>query len=221
MPLKRSYRRRRRAYKKARRMGAPASRPRRRPMTVGKVKRIISAELKFKTTNHLNNVVNTATPAIIHLSLVAQGNENNERDGNRITPVNTHGHLTIVGDKAGGVNTTPVRVSILRWNEDASLTLPTASEIMQNVDNLGGTYNINNKGMFKVIYSRYFVLVNDITSPLFKKTLRFYLKLSGKILFEGANTLKKYQLYMVIQATSTDVNTPTYSLNNTIRYTDS
>ena len=226
MPLNKSYRRRRRTFRKRRLMGGIATRPRRpRPMTVGKVKRIISAELKFKVINHNDNVVNTANPAVILLSNIAQGNDNDERDGNRITPVNTHGHVSVFGETAGGGDdTTPIRVTIFRWNEDAGATPPTPALLMQDVAQLGGPYNIDNKGMFKVIYSRFFVLVNDQTNPMFKKTLRYYVKLSGKMLYDGAgaaNNLKKFHLYMIIQATSADANAPTYTLNNTLRFTDS
>ncbi len=224
MPSNRTFRRRRRTFVKRRRMGGRISGPRRRPMTVGKVKRIISAELKFLTEDQSDVVVNTAAPAVILLSGVMQGAGNDDRDGNRITPVNTHGHLTLVGEGMGaGDDTTSCRVTILRWNEDASATPPTAALIMQNVANLGGSYNINNKGMFKVIYSRYFVLINASDNPMFKKTLRYYVKLSGKMLFDGASAaaLKKFHLYMIIQATSADVNAPTFTLNNTLRFTDS
>ena len=227
MPTDRRYRRRRRIFRKRRMMGGIATRPRRsRPMTVGKVKRIISAELKFLSKDLTDQPFNVAPTGafILPLSDVPQGDSNQERDGNRITPVNVHGHITLFGDPAGaGDAFTNVKITILRWLEDASSTPPTAALLMQDVANLGGSYNIDNKGMFKVLYSRYFVLVNNEDNPSVRKTFRYYIKLSGKTLFDGAaNTdLKKFQIYLILQSNSNTATASLADVNNTFRFTDS
>jgi len=194
-------------------------------MTVGKVKRIISAELKYSLVNSINTVVNTANPLIIQLTDIDQGDGNTQRDGNRLTAVNYHGHITMQGEPAGGADDlTRARVTIFRWMEDAGTTPPTEGEIMQDVGRLGGPFNINNKGMFKVLYSRYFVIVNNHENVNFKKTLRFYVKLSGKVLYDGvggAANPKKFQLYMLVSAVSADMNSPTIELSSVFRFTDS
>ena len=225
MPLNKSYRRRRRRFVKRRRMGGPLTMSRRsRPMTVGKVKRIISAELKYSLVNENDTVVNTANPLIIQLTDIDQGDGNTQRDGNRLTAVNYHGHITMTGEDAGVDATTRARITIFRWNEDAGATPPTEALIMQDVGRLGGPFNINNKGMFKVLYSRYFVLVNSNDNVNFKKTLRFYVKLSGKVLYDGvggAANPKKFQLYMLVSAVSADAANPTIQLSSVFRFTDS
>jgi len=192
-------------------------------MTVGKVKRIISAELKFTTTNAVDTVVNTANPYVENLTAMAQGNTSSQRDGNRINGVNVHGNITLNGEDAGVDEITPVRITIFRWNEDASVTVPTPALIMQDVAQLGGAYNINNRGFFKVLYSRFFTLVNSNDNVNFKKTLRFYTKLSGKIIFDGGlvTDLKKFHIYIMIQATSTVATHPVLNSSITFRYTDS
>ncbi len=222
MPLNKSYRRKRRIFRKRRTMGGPISMRRRRPMTTGRVKKIIGAELKFRIENQRDNIVNTATPRVIRLTNVPQGDGNDEREGNRITPVNLHGHVTLVGDPAGGGDdTTDVRVAIFRWNEDFNVNPPDETALMQAVAELGGPYNINNRGQFKILWSRYFTLVNNEDNPSFRRTLRFYVKLSSpKVLYDAGNG-KKFQLFMLILATSASVTHPVFTLNNTFRYTDS
>ncbi len=221
MVLSSSYRRKRNTFKKRRRMGGPLTMTRRRrPMTTTRVKKIIGAELKFRQNNFRDNLVNAATPLIPQMTNVPQGDGNDEREGNRITPVNIHGHVTVTGEAAAD-DITDVRVAILRWNEDFSVNPPVTTEIMEDVTNLGSSYNINNRGQFKILWSRYFTIVNNADNPSFRRTLRFYVKLSGpKILFDGA-TSKKYHLFFMILSNSADAATPTVTLNSTFRYTDS
>jgi len=192
---------------------------RRRPMTSGRVKRIIGAELKFKTVSADQTIFNTAAPLVTRLTDIAQGQTNSTREGNRITPVNLHGNITCVADSAAAGDTINVRLCILRWNEDQQSGDPVEADIMQNTTQLGGAFNINNKGMFKILWSRYFVLVNSDDNSSFKKTFRYYIRTSGpKVLYDAANA-KKYQLY--IAAFAETVDSPTVTFDNTFRYTDS
>ncbi len=214
------YGRYKKRARKTRTMGGIKRRYKRKPMTSGRVKRIIGAELKFKTVSLGGAVFNTANPRMIKLTDISQGNGANEREGNRITPVNCHGNLTCVADPAGATDTINVRVCILRWNEDASLGDPTEAILMNNITQLGGAFNIGNKGMFKILWSRYFVLVNDKQNPSFKKTFRYYIRTSApKILYDGAATAKKYQIYLAAFAETAD--SPQITFDNTFRFTDS
>ncbi len=227
MPFTKSYRRKRRTFRKRRTMGGPLTMRRRpRPMTTGRVKKIIGAELKVLQVDSRDTVVNAANPFILKISAMAAGDAPNEREGNRITSVNLHGHVTLVGDSAGATDTTDVRIACFRWNEDVSTAPPTAPEIMQDVANLGSSYNIVNRGKFKILWSRYFTLVNDITNPSFRRTLRYYIKLTGpKILFDGVTAndadLKKFHIYFMVLSDSADAGSPTATTNTTFRYTDS
>jgi len=195
-------------------------------MTTGRVKKIIGAELKVKQFNDRDRLVNAANPRIEQITSIAEGNGNDQRDGNRLTAVNVHGHITLIGDTAGADDTTDVRVAIFRWNEDTTVAAPTVADIMEDVTNLGSSYNINNRGKFKILWSRYFTLVNDQANPSFRRTLRYYVKLSGpKVLYDGAGaglgTAKKFHLFFMILSNSGDAGSPTSTLNITFRYTDS
>ena len=227
MPLTSGYRRYRRRARKTRTMGGIRKGFRgRRRMTAGKVKRIIGAELKHTTLKVADTVINAATPFIQPLTFLAQGNDNDERDGTRVSPTNIHGNLTLVGeDAAAGSISANLRCLILRWNEDASNAEPTVNRILQSNTSIGGAYNFNNRGQFKVLWSRYFVLINNADNPQFKKTLRFYVRLSGapKILYSGpgaavANSKKFHYYFMII---SDSVDNPELTLDETFRFTDS
>ncbi len=228
MVFTKSYRRKRRSFVKRRRMGGPISMRRRpRPMTAGRVKKIIGAELKVSQIDIRDMVTNAAAPLLLQITGLAQGDAQDEREGNRIQGVNLHGHVTLQGDPVGGgQDITDCRVAIFRWNEDISGVQPTGADIMQDITQLGSSYNINNRGQFKILWSRYFTIVNSDDNPAFRRTLRFYTKLTGpKILFDGAGggaaTAKKYHIYFMVLTNSPDVGHPILTLNTTFRYTDS
>ena len=69
------------------------SRVPRKPMTAGRVRRIIGAELK----RHVTIIVDTApavSGSVTNLTdLILQGDAVNQRSGNRIKPINIHGYL--------------------------------------------------------------------------------------------------------------------------------
>ncbi len=225
MPPTSSYRRYRRTARKTRMMGGirKSFRGRRRkPMTAGRVKRIIGAELKFTTTQRTSEIVNTLNPLILPLTQLPQGMTNSQRDGNRISPVNVHGNITLIGEDAAAANFANIRVVIFRWDEDQTQRVPVIADIMQNVALLGGPFNIDNRGLFKVLWSRYFVVINNADNPSFKKTLRYYLRAAGpKMTFDGGAgaDAKKYHLYLAVFSQSGD--DPTVTFDNTFRYTDS
>ena len=228
MVFSKSYRRKRRTFRKRRTMGGPLTMRRRpRPMTTGRVKKIIGAELKSIQVNQRDTVVNLANPQLLKVSGIANGDGQNEREGNRLTGVNLHGHITVSGDPAGGgEEITDVRTVVFRWNEDVSAQSPTNADIMEDINNLGSSYNINNRGKFKILWSRYFTIVNNEDNVGFRRTLRYYVKLTGpKILYDGAGAGdgdgKKYQIYVMVLSASPDVGHPLYTINNTFRYTDS
>ncbi len=202
--------------------GPLVMRRRSRPMTTGRVKKIIGAELKVRHINFRDSGFPAASPIVTQLTNPVQGDSNIQREGNRITPVNIHGHITVVGDTdVAAENTTDIRLAIFRWNEDFSTNPPEADEIMEDVDELGSSYNINNRGLFKILWSRYFTVVNNGDNTAFRRTLRYYIKLSGpKILFD-ANTSKKFHLFFLALSNSTIVGEPKVTFNSTFRYTDS
>ncbi len=193
------------------------------PMTVGRVKRIISAELKQDVTDFDFVPTRIGTALITHLSDIAQGDLSTNRTGNWIQPINVHGYVTVTGTVGASVQTLQVRVGVFRWKNDQSVDPPDIGQIMNDTGNPSGPFSFRDKNSFKILWSRFVNVQTNADSPQFLKTLRYYVRLgrSQKILYDAAE-FKKYQLFFFALgdglAVGDDVQV---SLVNTLRFTDS
>ncbi len=215
MPL--SYRRKK-PYRGRRRRTTKS-----RAMTVGRVKRIISAELKHKNQNIGFTNIFVGSQSIVHLSDIAQGDVANQRNGNWIQPITYHGYVTIKGFDAAAAESYGVRVGIARWNNDESADPITLGKVMFDAAIPASNFSYINKGAFKILWSRYVNVVNSQINPQFLKTLRFKVSLgrSPKTLYHVA-VFKKYQLFFFAMSDDLSVaEHPSYTLDSTLRYTDS
>jgi len=209
-------------YKPRRRM-MRKSRPRYiKPMTPYRVTKIIGAELKRFTTS-LNGIAPADLGSIIPLSdLILQGDLATQRSGDWIKPINLHGTVSVKAtDSAGQIVT--VRCFVFRWNEDASSGPPVLADIVSNTSAPGSQFNFANKGLFKVVYTKVFNLVNQDNNPAYQKLLKLYIKLnkSPKILFNGAFPKKNHLYFGIFADTDAVGETPTFRLDVVLRYTDS
>ncbi len=194
-----------------------------RAMTVGRVKRIISAELKQEVTDFDFISVGIASPLITHLSSIAQGDLSDERNGNWIQPVNLHGYVTCTGTVGASVQTLQVRVGLFRWLNDQSMDPPTVARIMNDPGNPSGPFSFRDKSAFKILWSRFINIQTNADSPQFLKTMRYYIRLgrSRKALYDTA-LFKKYQLFFFALADGVAAGDEVQvSLTNTLRFTDS
>ncbi len=218
MPYSKGYRRgrksgRRRNYKRPM-----------RHMTVGKVKRIISAELKINQHNNDFIEIPLSTPSVIPLTDISQGDSSEQRSGNWVQPITVHGYTTIKGHNNAAADSNGIRVGIVRWLNDESVDPITVTKLLSVAGAPAGSFSFINKGSFKVLWSRFVNVVNDQDNTQFIKTLRFNVKLGRgqKALYDGATTQKKYQIFFF--ATSDGLSgteAPEYDLNVTLRFTDS
>ncbi len=217
MPYNRTTRRRRSTRRRrVRRMPM-------RHMTVGRVKRIISAELKQDVTDVDFIPTNIAAPIILHLSDIAQGDLSTERNGNWIQPVNLHGYVTCTGTDGATVDTLQVRVGLFRWLNDTSMDPPTVDRIMNDPGNPSGPFSFRDKSAFKILWSRFLNVQTNSDSPQFLKTMRYYVRLgrSRKALYDEA-VFKKYQLFFFALSDGVGAGDDVrVSLTNTLRFTDS
>ncbi len=102
-----------------------------KPMTVGKVKRIINAELKVRDLGVGPVDLPSITGLVLHISNIAQGDLNTERNGNWIKPTTWMGTITVRGDNAANPSITPqYRVGVLCWKENDDVNTPTIAKIM-------------------------------------------------------------------------------------------
>ncbi len=140
----------RRRTKRSRMMGGPRRRfrgRRRRPMTAGKVKRIIDAELKVRDFSVEDVSIPSLTGTIVRITDIAQGDTNISRTGNWIKPVSFMGTITLVGNELADPTVVPLfRVGIFCWKENESLNAATIPQIMQDNVDPHQQFNIENKG---------------------------------------------------------------------------
>ncbi len=218
MPYNRSTRKRRYMRRNKR-----STRRRSMPMTVGRVKRIISAELKQKVTDFDFIPIRIGMPIVTHVSDIALGDLSTDRNGNWVQPINMHGYVTITGTAGATVETLQVRVGLFRWMNDQSVDPPDLSQIVNDPGNPSGPFSFKDKNSFKILWSRFVNVQNNPDSPQFLKTLRYYVRLgrSQKALYDNA-MFKKYQLFFFALADGLVVGDEAQvSLTNTLRFTDS
>ncbi len=195
---------------------------RRKPMTSGKVKRIIDAELKVRDLGVGPDFIPSGTGAFQHISAIFQGDLANQRTGNWIKPTTLMGTVTLTGNEIHDPTEIPqIRVGVVCWKENQDLNPFALAKIMQDTAAPHQQYNIQNKGQFKVLWSRTAILSNQDDNPQYSKMLRFYIKPSLKILYDGAD-FKNNQLFIFAYSdVDTLDNPPTYSFDLRLRYTDS
>ncbi len=219
MPLRKYSRRTSRPYR------APMNRPyRRRRMTTGKVKRIVGAELKLRVTGNDFLDVSVAAPLLTEITNgIPLGDTSTTRTGNWIRPIIFHGYMTAKGFNGAAVEQYGIRLSIIRWNEDEANNAITAGKVYSDVAAPAGPFSVVNTGAFKVVWTRYFIVVNDINNTKFTQTRKFYARLLGapKITYTGANP-KKYHYHVI--ATSDDISVaehPQMQIDAIFRFNDS
>ncbi len=197
-------------------------RSRRRPMTTGKVKRIIDAELKVRDLSVEDIPIPNTTGLILHLTSIDQGDLNNQRTGNWIKPTSWMGTITVQGNEVANPDIVPLfRLAIFQWKENETLNAAIIGKIMQDVVDPHQQFNIQNKGQFKILWSRTGILSNQNSNPQFAKMFRFYVKPPMKVLYDG-DAFKNNHLFLLAYSDIDTVdNPPTITLSQRLRYTDS
>ncbi len=220
----RRQRRFRNRVRKATRMGAarPFRSRRRRPMTKVRVLKIIDAELKVRDLGFGPVFIPSITGDITLISNVGQGDLNTQRNGNWIKPTTLMGTITLKGNTvADPILISQFRVGVACWKENQTLNAFSIDQIMQDTAAPHQQYNIENKGQFKILWSRTGILSNVRENPQYLKVLRFYVKPPLKVLYDDAD-FKNNQLFLFAYSDiDTAVNPPTLSAEFRLRYTDS
>lgn len=218
----RSFKRRRRVNRKIARMGGIRRRVRRRPMTSGRVKRIIDAELKFRDLDVGPVDIPQGLGSVTLISNIAQGDTAQQRTGNWIKPVSWMGTLTVQGNPQNVTDLTSLfRVFIVCWKENEDINTLDLTKVVQDTASPHQGFNIQNKGQFKILWSRTGIVSNTIDNPQFQKMYRFYVKPSMKVLFDNAN-LRNNQLFIIgYSDQGTIVGAPSLIFSTRLRFTDS
>jgi len=195
---------------------------RRRPMTVGRVIRLIDAELKFNDIDLIFTDIGTPIGSIIHITDIDQGLEQSQRVGNWIKPVSWMGTITIRGSETAAPELTPkFRIALCCWKESQIGNGFAIASVMQDIAQPHQQYNIQNKGQFKVLWSRTGILSNQDDNPQFLKTFRFYVKPSLKTIYDDAVFKNNHLFMFAITDVAGASNPPQWSVSTRLRYTDS
>ncbi len=224
MPFTKSYSRYRRRARKTRRMGFTPKHyrgSRRRPMTSGKVKRIIDAEMKIRDLSVGPVAMPSITGNMIHISSIAQGDLNTERSGNWVKPVSFMGTITVTGDAAAAAVAADYRVGVLVWKENDNVDPATIAKVFQDTADPHQQFNVASKGQFKILWNRTGQVINNQDNSQFRKMHRFYVKPSMKILFDGATDTKYHLFLFALSDLAAAANPPDLAFASRLRYTDS
>ncbi len=219
----RTRRRFRRRVRTARRFGLRTPRMRRRIMTTGKVKRIIDAELKFVDVDigplDMPNTLGVVTPITVGIN---QGDAVNQRNGNWIKPVTLYGTIVVNGNEANIIEETIFfRLMIVVWKENETNNPILLNQVVQSVVFPHQGFNVQNKGQYRVLWSRTGILSTNSDNPQFQKMLRFYVKPSMKVLYDG-NAPKNNQLFfLAFSDIDVATNPPSVEFSLRLRFTDS
>jgi len=215
------YSNRRRTFRRRKRT---TRRNAKKPMTVGRVRRIISAELKVSLVGNDFIAIHVAAPMIVPLTAnIAQGDTNLQRTGNWIQPVTYHGYVTVRGFEGADEKSNGVRCGIIRWKNDESVDPALVNKIVEDPGDPASSFKFTQKGAFTVLWSRFFNIVNRNNNPQFLKTYRFKVSLGRgqKVLYDGVNP-KKYQLFFFAFSDSlVAAEAPQLAISTTLRWTDS
>jgi len=193
-----------------------------------KVRRVVSAELKFSTnTNNdtlLQDAVAISTPVVNNITTgIAVGTSATQRVGNYVDPVNIHGTISLEGNATSATPTYKARIIFLAWTDEfLSGVSPQLGDILETPTDPWSMFDTSAKGRFKSLYSRKVLLVNDETNPKFSMTFNYHVKM-GKIpnlSYQGATALRNHVMLFVL-ADNDGVNFGTFNLSNMFRYTDS
>jgi len=217
---RRNFRRRRRLPVRRRRLVA---RIRRRPMTTGRVKRIIDAELKVRDLGVGPVIIPSIMGSVIQISNIDQGDLNTQRTGNWIKPTSWMGTITLQGnilDTGNGI-IPQYRVGIVQWKENQTLNPMALGQIMQDTLAPHQQFNVENKGQFKILWSRTGILSQDDDNPQFLKIHRFYVKPSLKVLYDDDDFKNNHLFIFAYSDIAIAANPPFMSFDTRLRYTDS
>lgn len=196
MPYRRSSRPRRRYPKKSRgsKWGGYLSTASKALAVAYGVKKLINVERKYVVTSASTTF--TTTPEIIPLSLIAQGDGETARDGNKVKAQG----LSVKMQLKGGNSRTFARV-ILFTDKDSTGNAPSASAVLESTTTLGHYNNVNCPYRFRILKDD-LIPLEISTNDGNTKVRKYYCKMNHHITFSGSTAVQANancgQVYMML-----------------------
>lgn len=193
-----------------------------RPMTPGKVRRIVDAELKTRDLGVGPVDLPSLTGFVTQISNIGQGDTDLQRTGNWIKPVTWMGTIVLQGNVLDVVNqTVTYRVGAVVWKENQGVNALTLAKLMQDTSAPLQQYRVQNKGQFKILWSRTGILSTNDTNPNFQVVHKFYVKPNLKVLYDGGGFKNNHLFIFAYSDIPAANNPPQFSFDTRIRFTDS
>ncbi len=216
------FAKRSRRFTNRRRRRMPRRRVTGRAMTTGRVKRIIDAELKFIDLDlgplPMPSVTGDVAPITGTIGL---GELVNNRIGNWIKPVTWYCTITVEGNPLSDATTALYRLIAVLWKENEDINGIALNKIVQSVVFPHQGFRVQNKGQFKILWSRTGILSNNTDNPQFQKMHRFYVKPSMKALYDGVDSRNNQLFLILFSDTDIEDDPPTFEFSSRLRFTDS
>ncbi len=198
-----------------------------KPVTRAVVKRIVrsQAELKFKDLSIAVTALPTVLGNLVNLTAGAsldQGDGVSQRNGNWIQPVSMSGHVLLVANAANTNEFHEYKVMIVQWMEDQGVANLTLAKIVDDTSDPYQGQNIQNKGQFRILWSRTGLLSTNPDNSNFQKLHKFNFKLPARKILYSINVDKANHIFMVGYSGDAAAAEPCEWRHSTrIRYTDS
>jgi len=165
------------------------------------------------------------SPIVTALSNISQGDSENERVGNHVTPVYLGGRYTVTGVAGAGSAVARVRVLIVQYKANTGDSgEPVMSILIQNNVRPFTYINTNKSNQFRVVYDAKHYIVNDKSSEAYSVYGEYNVDLRkyDHIDFNDATTggSNKYYLLAISDYTNVDLAVPTITMDTRMRYID-
>ncbi len=210
-------------YKKRRSRYARSTKARRQASFRSRVLRVVQAERKFRIIAQSNQPSVGAQEETLVSNIVLGSSAQDARIGNWIQPLSFIGNIQVLGDTAATASTFGVRVGVACWKNDESVDAFTAGRIMALADSPGGAFSVTEKDSYRVLWSRYVVVVNHLQNSQVEKLVPFSIDLrkSPKCLYDDGVT-KKNQIFLFFICDDTINDAPVQIFTDGMfRYSDS
>lgn len=185
---------------------------------VKRLKSLINVELKAAETASTSATV-TDTATIVNLSLVAQGDDYNNRQGRSLKAHDLQINATASGHPSSTI--TVLRCIIFKTNQNQSAA-PAVGDILKDASDVHSQYEMSdNQRSFVILSDRKFLLVTGADSQLqnlnYKKSLSHHIMYSGTAATEASTG--SGAVYMLLLS-DRSTNSPTVEYSARMRFID-
>lgn len=179
-----------------------------------------NTELRFLDTNQTASAIDT-TGFFSSLTLVGQGDHDDQRQGDKLTPKNLKINMNFVC----GDSTNIVRCLILRWKQLNSAVAPIQADVMELTGAAGALapishYNHDKRSAYQVLHDKT-IYLNGVDKPQVKHNVYLNLKKYPKIKYLATTTNGYDHIYIGFISDSGAATHPSVNFTARFNFVDS